>query len=198
MIEGEIFSIERQSRPLSHRRIFLEEEEEASDFFFSVWPLRSQYPFLISPREHHLHFFFCLWVGKVGCVCITHTTGPRVGKLPPSLLETKCLRARRNPRQTSGGDAGEAAGGQTEEASVGISRPGTSKRVARSMGPVGLVAAWCKGGNWGNDNEWSDLDQLSPPCPDMSETRGRGRHHRGGVSCWGLTLARHSLQYGSV
>lgn len=43
----------------------------------------------------------------------------------------------------------EAAGGQAEEASVGISRPGTSKRVARLMGtrrcwsPLGA-----KGGNW--------------------------------------------------
>lgn len=119
--------------------------------------------------------FFCLWVGEVGCVCITHTTGPRVGKLPPSLLETKCLRARRNPRQTSGGDAGEAAGGQTEEASVGISRPGTSKRVARSMGPVGFGRRLVQRRKLGNDNEWSDLD------PDMSETCGRGRH-RGGRS----------------
>lgn len=142
--------------------------------------------------------FFCLWVGEVGCVCITHTTGPRVGKLPPSLLETKCLRARRNPRQTSGGDAGEAAGGQTEEASVGISRPGTSKRVARSMGPVGFGRRLVQRRKLGNDNEWSDLDELSPPRPDMSETCGRDRHRGGGVSCWGLTLARHSLQYGSV
>lgn len=73
---------------------------------------------------------------------MAHTTGPCVGKLPLSLRETKCPHARWNPQQTSSGDAGEATSGLTEEASVGISRPGTSKRVPRLKGPVGYVAPW--------------------------------------------------------
>lgn len=66
------------------------------------------------------------------------------------------------------------------------------------MGPVGFGGRLVQRRKLGNDNERSDLDQLSPPRPDMSETCGRGRHQGGGVSCWGLTLARHSLQYGSA
>lgn len=168
-----------------------------------MWPLRSQYPFLISPREHHLHFFFFrLWVGEVGCVCITHTTGAACREITSVSSGDKVSSRQTEPSTNKAAVTQERrAGGQTEEASVGISRPGTSKRVAGLMGPVGSGRRLVQRRKLANDNERSDLDELSPPSPprpDMSETRGRGRHHGGGVSCWGLTLARHSLQYGSV